>query len=163
LHCEIGMMRYPCRFTGSWSFLRCLLPAGAVMAGSTAHQDGQRMLDLFASVGATHFHVTWTTRANSSVASIASLREVKRSMRPLFAQDRTAKNAGLFLDRLLGDERRSGGGGYRKLYAPILHGGLTNPISVTVPNESTQGLQLLPESFRLGTLQIIDAVFSSVP
>ena len=30
---------------------------------STAHHDGQRMLDLFASVGATHFDVTWTTCA----------------------------------------------------------------------------------------------------
>jgi hypothetical protein len=34
------------------------------MAGeSTAHQAGQRMLDLFASVGATHFDLTWTTSA----------------------------------------------------------------------------------------------------
>ena len=33
------------------------------MTESTAHQDGQRMLDLFASVGATHFDVTWTTCA----------------------------------------------------------------------------------------------------
>jgi hypothetical protein len=32
-------------------------------ADSEAHQQGQRMLDLFASVGATHFDVTWTTRA----------------------------------------------------------------------------------------------------
>src|SRR5665213_2789370 len=39
----------------------------------------------------------------------ASLREVKQRMRPLFAQERTAANAGLFLDGLLGDERRKTG------------------------------------------------------
>src|SRR5215831_13135492 len=39
----------------------------------------------------------------------SSLREVKRRMRPLFAQDRTATNAGLFLDGLLGDEQRKTG------------------------------------------------------
>ena len=39
----------------------------------------------------------------------ASLREVKRRMRPLFAQGRSAENAGLFLDGLLGDERRKTG------------------------------------------------------
>jgi hypothetical protein len=33
-------------------------------------------------------------------------------MRPLIARDRTAKNAGLYLDGLLGDERRSGEDGY---------------------------------------------------
>jgi hypothetical protein len=35
-----------------------------------------------------------------------SLREVKSRMRPLFAQERAALNAGLFVDGLLGDERR---------------------------------------------------------
>lgn len=39
----------------------------------------------------------------------SSLREVKRRMRPLFMQDRAAINAGLFLDGLLGDERRKTG------------------------------------------------------
>jgi len=39
----------------------------------------------------------------------SSLREVKRRVRPLFAQDRAAKNAGLFVDGLLGDERRKTG------------------------------------------------------
>ena len=39
----------------------------------------------------------------------ASLREVKRRMRPLFAQGRSAENAGLFLDGLLGDEPRKTG------------------------------------------------------
>src|SRR5262245_20637840 len=39
----------------------------------------------------------------------SSLREVKRRMRPLFAQDRTATNAGLLLDGLLGEERRKTG------------------------------------------------------
>jgi SRSO17 transposase len=36
----------------------------------------------------------------------SSLREVKRRIRQLFAQDRAAINAGLFLDGLLGNERR---------------------------------------------------------
>jgi SRSO17 transposase len=38
-----------------------------------------------------------------------SLGEVKKRMRPLFAQERSAANAGLFLDGLLGDERRKTG------------------------------------------------------
>ena len=46
----------------------------------------------------------------------SSLREVKSRMRPLFAQERAVLNAGLFVDGLLGDERRKtgwlrGGGG----------------------------------------------------
>jgi hypothetical protein len=39
----------------------------------------------------------------------SSLREVKRQMRELFAQDRAAINAGLFLEGLLGNERRKTG------------------------------------------------------
>jgi SRSO17 transposase len=39
----------------------------------------------------------------------ASLREVKARMRPLFTQDRVAASAGLFLDGLLGEERRKTG------------------------------------------------------
>src|ERR687892_1585282 len=39
----------------------------------------------------------------------ASLREVKARMRPLFSQERVAVSAGLFLDGLLGDERRKTG------------------------------------------------------
>ena len=39
----------------------------------------------------------------------SSLRKVKGLMRPLFAKDRAAMNAGLFLDGLLGDERRKTG------------------------------------------------------
>jgi SRSO17 transposase len=39
----------------------------------------------------------------------ASLREVKRRMRPLFTQERVAASAGLFLDGLLGPERRKTG------------------------------------------------------
>ncbi len=38
-----------------------------------------------------------------------SLREVKRRMRPLFTQERVAVSAGLFLDGLLGPERRKTG------------------------------------------------------
>jgi len=39
----------------------------------------------------------------------SSVREVKERIRPLFAQRRSAVNAGLFLDGLLGDERRKTG------------------------------------------------------
>src|SRR5271163_2434880 len=39
----------------------------------------------------------------------SSLRDVKRRMRGLFAQERAAVNAGLFLDGLLSDERRKTG------------------------------------------------------
>jgi SRSO17 transposase len=39
----------------------------------------------------------------------SSLREVKKRIRPLFEQARTALNAGLFVDGLLGDERRKTG------------------------------------------------------
>ena len=39
----------------------------------------------------------------------SSLREVKGRMRGLFTQDRVAASAGLFLDGLLGDERRKTG------------------------------------------------------
>src|SRR5437764_3420397 len=38
-----------------------------------------------------------------------SLREVKRRIRPLFTQERVAASAGLFLDGLLGPERRKTG------------------------------------------------------
>jgi SRSO17 transposase len=39
----------------------------------------------------------------------SSLREVKGQIRPLFSQERVASSAGLFLDGLLGDERRKTG------------------------------------------------------
>src|SRR6478672_10210163 len=39
----------------------------------------------------------------------SSLREVKKRIRPLFAQERAALNAGLFVDGLFGDERRKTG------------------------------------------------------
>ncbi len=39
----------------------------------------------------------------------SSLRDVKGRMRPLFAQERSAVNAGLFLDGLLSEERRKTG------------------------------------------------------
>src|SRR5713101_3791899 len=39
----------------------------------------------------------------------ASLREIKKRIRPLFTQERVAANAGLFLDGLPGDERRKTG------------------------------------------------------
>src|SRR5947208_6761811 len=39
----------------------------------------------------------------------ASLREIKKRIRPLFGQERVAKSAGLFLEGLLGDEQRKTG------------------------------------------------------
>src|SRR3954467_1306333 len=39
----------------------------------------------------------------------ASLRDAKERIRPLFQQERTAASAGLFLDALLGPERRKTG------------------------------------------------------
>src|SRR5512139_2094144 len=39
----------------------------------------------------------------------ASLREAKKRIRPLFTQERVARNAGLFLESLLGDEQRKTG------------------------------------------------------
>src|SRR5512144_3349400 len=39
----------------------------------------------------------------------ASLREAKKRIRPLFTQERVARNAGLFLEGLLGDEQRKTG------------------------------------------------------
>jgi SRSO17 transposase len=39
----------------------------------------------------------------------SSLRDVKTRIRPLFTQERVAASAGLFLDGLLGDERRKTG------------------------------------------------------
>ena len=39
----------------------------------------------------------------------ASLREIKKRIRPLFNQDRVARNAGLFLEGLLGAEQRKTG------------------------------------------------------
>src|SRR4051812_9006984 len=49
-----------------------------------------------------------------------SLRDVKGRIRPLFQQERMAVSAGLFLDALLGPERRGGGGGTttRSYYTP---------------------------------------------
>ena len=40
----------------------------------------------------------------------ASLREIKKRIRPLFNQDRVARNAGLFLESLFGDDQRKTGG-----------------------------------------------------
>src|SRR3978361_2192258 len=39
----------------------------------------------------------------------ASLREIKKRIRPLFTQERVAKNAGMFLEGLLGEEQRKTG------------------------------------------------------
>ena len=40
---------------------------------------------------------------------VSSLRDVKKRIRPLFTQERAALNAGLFVDGLVGDERRKTG------------------------------------------------------
>jgi hypothetical protein len=53
----------------------------------------------------------------------SSLREVKKRIRPLFAQDRAALNAGLFVDGLLGDERRKTRGGSGRSWALAAAGG----------------------------------------
>src|SRR5260370_18301602 len=39
----------------------------------------------------------------------ASLREIKKRIRPLFTQERVATNSGLLLEGLLGDEQRNTG------------------------------------------------------
>jgi SRSO17 transposase len=52
---------------------------------------------------------SWTRAASIEEALAlwaASLREIKKRIRPLFTQERVATNAGLFLEGLLGDEQR---------------------------------------------------------
>ena len=53
----------------------------------------------------------------------SSLRDVKLRISPLFAQSRTAKNAGLFLDGLLGGEPRKRGRCVRKRRVILVRGG----------------------------------------
>src|SRR3954471_16966624 len=61
--------------------------------------------------------VTMIRRSWTQAASIeetlalwaASLREIKKRIRPLFTQERVATNAGLYLEGLLGDEQRKTG------------------------------------------------------
>src|SRR5665647_3989959 len=57
---------------------------------------------------------SWTRTQTASVGETlalwaASLREIKKRIRPLFKQERVARNAGLFLEGLLGDEQRNTG------------------------------------------------------
>src|SRR6202161_985691 len=56
---------------------------------------------------------SWTMMGASIETTLelwtSSLREVKRRLGPLFSQERSALNAGMFLDGLLGDERRKTG------------------------------------------------------
>src|SRR5258708_33621562 len=55
---------------------------------------------------------SWTPTASVEATLAlwaASLREIKRRIRPLFTQERVATNAGLFLEGLLGDEQRKTG------------------------------------------------------
>ena len=53
----------------------------------------------------------------------SSLREVKKRMRPLFEQDRTALNAGLFVDGLLATSVAKPDGCGRRRRAILGHGG----------------------------------------
>jgi DDE superfamily endonuclease len=55
---------------------------------------------------------SWTQTASieeTLAIWVASLREIKQRIRPLFKQERVAANAGLFLEGLLGDEQRKTG------------------------------------------------------
>jgi SRSO17 transposase len=55
---------------------------------------------------------SWVTGASVEMVLelwASSLREVKRRIRPLFAQERTASSAAAFIDGLLGEERRKTG------------------------------------------------------
>ncbi len=53
----------------------------------------------------------------------ASLREIKKRIRPLFTQERVATNAGLFLEGLLGDEQRKTGWKRAEAAGDSAHGG----------------------------------------
>ena len=50
--------------------------------------------------------MAWASMETTLELWASSLREVKTRIRPLFTQERVAASAGLFLDGLLGDERR---------------------------------------------------------
>src|SRR6476646_6409227 len=61
---------------------------------------------------ATMIRRSWTQAASieeTLALWAASLREIKKRIRPLFTQERVATNAGLFLEGLLGDEQRKTG------------------------------------------------------
>ena len=61
---------------------------------------------------ATMIRRSWTQAASieeTLALWAASLREIKKRIRPLFTQERVARNAGLFLEGLLGDEQRKTG------------------------------------------------------
>src|SRR5258707_5810912 len=53
----------------------------------------------------------------------ASLREIKQRIRPLFKHERVARNAGLFLEGLLGDEQRKTVGCAQRRPAIVARGG----------------------------------------
>src|SRR6202166_2861767 len=61
---------------------------------------------------ATMIRTSWTQTASieeTLALWAASLREIKKRIRPLFGQERVVKNAGLFLEGLLGDQQRKTG------------------------------------------------------
>src|SRR5258707_8662739 len=61
---------------------------------------------------ATMIRKSWTRMASieeTLALWAASLREIKKRIRPLFRQERVAANAGLFLEGLLSDEQRKTG------------------------------------------------------
>ena len=68
--------------------------------------------DRFLNPWATMIWRSWTRAASieeTLALWAASLREIKKRIRPLFRQERVATNAGLFLEGLLGDEQRKTG------------------------------------------------------
>ena len=70
------------------------------------------LLCRFLNPWATMIRRSWTRPASieeTLALWAASLREIKKRIRPLFNQDRVARNAGLFLESLLGDEQRKTG------------------------------------------------------
>ena len=77
----------------------------------------------------------------------ASLREIKKRIRPLFGQERVAKNAGLFLEGLLGDEQRKTGWMRAEGLAILAHGGSrrswAGEIGMLMPCATSFGTMLL--------------------
>src|ERR1700722_9485933 len=77
-----------------------------------AAQHYSCLLCRFLNPWATMIRRSWTRPASieeTLALWAASLREIKKRIRPLFNQDRVARNAGLFLESLLGDEQRKTG------------------------------------------------------
>jgi SRSO17 transposase len=103
--------------------LRRHAPEVGAECGNSARSDlcgGRSVMGVPTAILFFKFLNPWATmirRSWTQTASIeetlglwaASLREVKKRIRPLFGQERVARNAGLFLEGLLGDEQRKTG------------------------------------------------------